>query len=284
MIPKPVIIDISEWQLPSKIDYDKLAKQISGVIVRIQYGSAYEDKHYRTHIREFKKRGIPIAVYAWVRGVDHKDMEKEAELFWLRGKEFEPSFWWLDIEEFSMADMRSGCEYYRRKLKKSGAKKVGAYIANHLYQRLNIDTKAFDGIWLPTYGVNDGFYLGADPTASKNYDLHQYTSNGRLPGYNGALDLNRLNGKPFDYFFDKNAAGPVEGGTITMKTFTLMTDIYLRKAADPKAAAITLLKQGQQVKINDICIANGYLWGIQPRDDGSKGFLALGEFSGFGRF
>lgn len=67
MNPKPIILDISEWQVPSQIHYDVLSRQIGGVIVRIQYGSNYEDKHYRTHLAAFQKYNVPVAVYAWVR-------------------------------------------------------------------------------------------------------------------------------------------------------------------------------------------------------------------------
>ena len=45
MIPKPVILDISEWQVPNQINYDQLAKQINGVIVRVQYGSNFDSSN-----------------------------------------------------------------------------------------------------------------------------------------------------------------------------------------------------------------------------------------------
>ncbi|MFZ1780019.1 MAG: GH25 family lysozyme, partial [Enterococcus aquimarinus] len=110
MNPKPIILDISEWQVPSQIHYDVLSRQIGGVIVRIQYGSNYEDKHYRTHLAAFQKYNVPVAVYAWVRGTSIADMEKEASDFYRRAKSFQPTFWWLDVEEQSMTDMRSGVE------------------------------------------------------------------------------------------------------------------------------------------------------------------------------
>lgn len=206
-IPTPVILDISEWQTPTTINYDKMAKALDGVIVRIQYGSNYVDKHYKTHIAEFQKRGIPVAVYAWVRGSSLSDMEKEATDFYNRAKAYNPTFWWLDVEEKSMNDMRTGIEKYRAKLKALGAKKVGAYIANHLYAGFNLDTAKFDGIWIPTYGANNGQYNGSNPTATSNYDIHQYTSNGKLNGYSGPLDLNRIVKKGFDYFFGKTNTG-----------------------------------------------------------------------------
>ena len=211
-IPKPIILDISEWQPPVSINYDQLAKAVDGVIVRVQYGSNYIDKHYKTHISNFQKRGVPVAVYAWVRGSSYSDMETEAKDFYNRAKAYNPTFWWLDVEEQSMGDMRGGCEKYRAKLKALGAKKVGAYVANHLFSKFNLDISKFDGLWVPTYSLNasrkeNAFYNGLNPTATSNYNIHQYTSVGRLDGYNGSLDLNRLAKGSFETFFGGKAAG-----------------------------------------------------------------------------
>lgn len=202
------ILDISEWQVPSTINYDVLASQLSHVIIRIQYGSNYVDKHYKTHITEFQKRGVPVAVYAWVRGVNIADMEQEATDFWNRAKEFNPTFWWLDLEEQTMEDMRSGANAFKNKLKVLGAKRVGAYIAHHLYKKFNIDTAQFDGVWIPHYGLNNG-----QPNSLPEFpvDLHQYTSVGSLRGYNGHLDLNRIVGnRPLSWFTGGTVSPPVE--------------------------------------------------------------------------
>ena len=277
-IPKPIIIDISEWQEPKNINYDVLAKNVSGVIVRVQYGSNYIDKHYKTHINEFKKRGIPIAVYAWVRGSSYSDMEVEANDFYQRAKEFKPIFWWLDIEEQSMSDMRGGCEKYRQKLKSLGVEKVCCYIANHLYQVFNIDVAKFDGLWIPTYGRNNGLYEGSIPTSTNNYDIHQYTSNGRLQGYNSVLDLNRIVKKSFEYFFSKSETTNKEG--VFMKNIKIAASgVKLRNSVDISSDknVIATLKRGDVVSINDIVFANGFVWGVQPRADGSKGYIDIGK-------
>ena len=205
-IPKPIILDISEWQTPASINYDKLAKAVDGVIVRVQYGSNYIDKHYKTHISNFQKRGVPVAVYAWVRGSSYSDMETEAKDFYNRAKAYNPTFWWLDVEEKSMGDMRNGSEKYRAKLKALGAKKVGVYVANHLYSKFNLDISKYDGLWVPTYGSNNGQYNGSNPTSTSAYNIHQYTSEGRLSGYNGPLDLNRLAKGSFETFFGGKVA------------------------------------------------------------------------------
>ena len=193
-----MIIDISHHQDPSKMNYDKLAKQVDLVIVRTQYGSRTLDRHYKTHHREFKKRGIPTAAYAWVRGISLNDMRVEAKDFYNRTKDLNPCFWFLDVEEKSMADMRTGISAYVDQLRKMGAKKIGVYIAHHLYKSFNLDMSKFDAVWIPHYGKNTG-----QPNSKPAFpcDIHQFTSVGRLDGYNGNLDLNRLMGtKPLGFF------------------------------------------------------------------------------------
>lgn len=67
-----------------------------------------------------------------------------------------------------------------------------------------------------------------------------------------------------------------------MKTFVLENDVYLRKGASKNAGVIALLRKGQSVKIDDIVIAGGFLWGVQPRDVGGKGYVAMGEVKVYG--
>lgn len=197
------ILDISHHQPPNKINYDKLAKQVDLVIIRTQYGSLTIDKYYKTHHKEFQKRGVPTAAYAWVRGVNVKDMEVEATDFYNRTKDLNPTFWFLDVEEKSMADMRKGVSAYIKKLRQLGAKKVGVYIANHLYVSFNLNLAEADAVWIPSYGRNDGFISGSKKPGFP-CDIWQFTSTGRLDGYNGNLDLNILNSnKTIDYFTGK---------------------------------------------------------------------------------
>lgn len=253
-IPTPVVIDISEWQAPSSINYDKLAKAIDAVIIRVQYGSNYVDKHYKTHIAEFKKRGIPIAVYAWVRGSSLSDMETEAKDFYARAKAYDPAFWWLDVEEKSMGDMRNGVEKYRAKLKALGAKKVGVYVANHLFSAFNLNLAPFDGVWIPTYGSNNGQYNGSNPTATSNYDIHQYTSNGKRDGYSGPLDLNRIVRKDLAYFFgneNKKPAAKAKYLKEARRVELLVDDQVYSDLAFTKLQG-NFLKKGTKVLVDEV--------------------------------
>lgn len=236
------IVDLSEWQVPSRINYDVFAKQLDHAIIRTQYGSNYVDKHYKTHHAELRKRGVPTAAYAWVRGVNIADMEKEAEDFYKRTKDLEPTFWWLDVEEKSMNDMRAGVSAYVKKLRQLGAKKIGIYIANHLYKSFNLKLDEVDAVWIPHYGRNNG---KVDSKPDYPCDLHQYTSVGRLAGYDGNLDLNRIiSDKELAFFTGKGsvtAAKPAPKKTYkvvaSINGYYTAADAKARKNAKTKVAA-----------------------------------------------
>lgn len=276
----PMIIDLSEWQQPQQINYPLLAQHIDHAIVRVQYGSAYCDKFYQTHLQRLQELGVPTAVYAWVRGVNHEDMAQEARVFYERAKKFQPCFYWLDVEEQTMADMRGGVKVFRQTLKALTQQKVGVYVAHHLYQQFNLAVENFDALWLPSYGTNNGHFQGVQPTVNKNFDLHQYTSNGHLPGYSGPLDLNRLSGrKKLDYFTGKtlvtNTWGIAEKGT-----FILQAAIHLRTAPSSNAKSLAILQPGQAVNYDAFSHEQGHVWIRQRRSDGTYGYLATGTSNG----
>lgn len=196
------IIDISGWQLPKDIDYDTLSQNISAAIVRVHSGAQAKkenaatylngmDKSYKTHIEEFQKRNIPVAVYAYVAAANKKEMQKEAEEFYKAASKYKPTYYWLDVEEKTMSDMNAGVEAFRAKLAELGAKKIGIYIGTYFMEEHSISTDKFDALWFPTYG-NDNGYFNAAPDTLQKYDLHQYTSQGYVNGFDYTLDLNQI--------------------------------------------------------------------------------------------
>ena len=208
-LPQPLIVDISGYQHPNLINYDAFANAVDGVIVRIQHGTIAqqfeneaqlitgEDRYFRTHLTELKKRGVPVAVYAYVKAGSIEEMKAEATSFYQLAKDYQPSFWWGDFEEMTMPNMRAGAEAFRSQLKALGARNVGAYIGHHVYAKMNIDVAKFDAIWIPYYGYNNGLLSGY-PKVTHNYQLHQFTSNGHLHGYPKELDMSRLS-NPADF-------------------------------------------------------------------------------------
>lgn len=196
------IIDVSGWQLPEDIDYDTLTQNISGAIVRVYGGSQITaannaahitgiDKSYKTHIEEFQKRGIPVAVYAYALGSSVKEMEEEAEEFYKAASPYNPTYYWVDIEEQTMTDMDKGVKAFRDKLRDLGAEKVGLYIGTYFMAEQGISVDGFDAVWIPTYGSNSGYYDAA-PQTDIEYHLHQYTDRGWVNGFSSNLDLNQI--------------------------------------------------------------------------------------------
>lgn len=202
-----MIVDISHHQPAKTIDYDTFAKHVDHVIVRTMDADMI-DNDYKTHHKELNKRGVPTAAYAFVRGKQKSHMVNEAKMFYDRTKDLKPTMWWLDVETDLMqnSDMsaREGVSIYVNELRKLGVKKVGLYVAHHLYKQLNLNVDEFDAIWIPNYGTNNG-----KPSTKPSFpcDIHQYTSAGRLPGYSGDLDLNQIiSDKKLEYFTDGKAS------------------------------------------------------------------------------
>ncbi|MDU2622527.1 MAG: N-acetylmuramoyl-L-alanine amidase, partial [Streptococcus lutetiensis] len=76
-------------------------------------------------------------------------------------------------------------------LKRLGAEKVGIYIGTYFMTEQEISVDGFDAVWIPAYGSDSGYYDAA-PQTDLDYDLHQYTSQGYLGGFDSALDLNQI--------------------------------------------------------------------------------------------
>jgi LysM repeat protein len=125
-------------------------------------------------------------------------------MFYDRNKGNNVTMYWIDVEVVTNNNMRGLVNQYINELRKLGAKKVGLYIAHHLYKQLNLDTSKADAIWIPHYGSGSAT---ADSTPDFPCDIHQYTEHGRLDGYSGNLDLNRiLSDKPLEFFTDGKAS------------------------------------------------------------------------------
>ncbi|HEO2097734.1 TPA: N-acetylmuramoyl-L-alanine amidase [Streptococcus agalactiae] len=115
----------------------------------------------------------------------------EAQIFYKNAAPYKPTFYWIDVEEETMSNMNKGVQAFRKELKRLGAKNVGIYIGTYFMTEQGISVKGFDAVWIPTYGSDSGYYEAAPQTELK-YDLHQYTSQGYLPGFNQPLDLNQI--------------------------------------------------------------------------------------------
>lgn len=195
------VVDISAWQRPEDIDYNLMSQEVIGAVVRVQTGksskdnaAAYkngEDRQFKTHMSELQKRGVPVAVYAYVNGKNVEEMKEQARLFYERAHPFKPTYYWLDIEEVTMDNMSEGVEAFREELKSLGAKNIGIYAQDWFLTDHKIDSSHFSSIWMADYGRNTGMW-DTSPKTDLNYDMHQFTDRGQLSSYGGHLDLNMI--------------------------------------------------------------------------------------------
>ncbi|EFK79481.1 glycosyl hydrolase family 25 [Ligilactobacillus salivarius ACS-116-V-Col5a] len=200
--PKPQhigkIIDVSEWQ--GVIDWPSvIADNVTLSIIRVQHGSAHQDLKYMENLQQCISAGGKYAVYAYFAATSTSDAQQEARDFYNRtqkvvaGKQ-QPIFYAIDVESIEMSgditQMRAGVEAYMSQLNTLGVpdNKIVLYIANHLYDKFNLNVARPGAIWIPSYGQNDGT-LANSLKPTHPYDLHQYTSKGSVNGITGNVDM-----------------------------------------------------------------------------------------------
>lgn len=187
-----IILDISKYQ--PIVDYEKVAKAVDGVILRIglTYWGAQnmgKDEYFEQHYAGFKKAGVPVGVYYYSAADSVAVAEKEADfcLSLLKGKQFELPIYY-DVEN----NERQG------KLSKQAlteivdkfcsiVEKAGYFVGYYSYTAWLLSK--FDTAYLSKkYTLWKADYRTAyDKTIL--CDMHQYTSGGAVAGINGRVDL-----------------------------------------------------------------------------------------------
>ncbi len=181
------IVDVSEFQ--SDINWLQVSNAgLALGIVRIQDGENHIDLEYVKNLQGVLANKLNYAVYAFFRGVNEADSQAEARAFYQRVQtvvkgQQQPRFYALDIETIENNDMRGTVNAYISQLNDLGISnsQIVLYIANNLYQQLNLDTTKAGSIWIPSYGTKPLY----------PYDLWQYTDKGTLAGITTKVDMNQ---------------------------------------------------------------------------------------------
>ena len=180
------IIDISFYQAPSAIDYDLLAENVSGVILRACYG-IWKDTAFDRHYAEFTARGVPVGAYHYIIG--SQSMQAQADAFNVAvGLKDMRLGCWIDVE-----DTRPDTRLYRQNVLEYAERQpdMGIYTSKSKWQSIMGGTYLTDRkLWVAAYG----YTKPPMPTGWTSWWLWQHTSSGRLPGYAGNLDCNHFFG------------------------------------------------------------------------------------------
>lgn len=217
-----MIIDISHHQPSKNINWAKAAKELSLVIIRVQYGSNLIDREYKNHVENCKKYGIPFGHYAYAKFVSVNDAKVEARDL-LERADKEAKFLVLDVEELTTPknEILAASQAFIDECKAEGWK-TGLYTGHHFYKPYGMDKVKADFLWIPRYGKNNG-----KPDVKPDYPccLWQYTEKGRVSWFNSYLDLNLLNGdKELEWFIggesEQTATKPKQEASKPKKTTT----------------------------------------------------------------
>lgn len=186
-------IDISTWQDPNKIDYDKLAKEIDFAILRAGFTTAADgktlttDNRFETHYKELSKRNVPLGVYWYSCATTEEQGRREAlyTLDLIKDKDLKYPVY-IDTED----------QNYQSKV--SRPKLTDAILAFcEVIQNagLTAGVYASEG-WFNSYldlsRLNDVELWVANWNRRPNirHEMWQKSESGRLNGYSGNLDLN----------------------------------------------------------------------------------------------
>lgn len=259
-------IDISRYQ--SNIDLSKIDTDF--VIVKATEGVGYTDKYCDKLYQQAKKLGKKLGVYHFARPDLGNSAVEEADYFIKETKGYhKEAILILDWEPQGNSIANTGWAkgWLDRVYEKTGVKPL-------IYMSASV-VRAYDwskvvagdyGLWIANYGSNNGT---AQKGVFNNYPLRywsfyalwQYTSKGRLSGYNGNLDLNFFTGDKTAW--DKYAGGSHSTSTSTTKPVEKSVDELAREViagkygnGDARKQALGSRYDEVQARVNKILGTN----------------------------
>ena len=182
------------------------------VICKATEGNGYTDEMCDTFYQKAKSLGKKLGVYHFARPDLGNTAEAEADWFIKETLGYhKEAMLILDWESGNLKDTTWARKWLDRVYSKTGVRPV-IYMSASVMRSANWgDVVAGDyGLWVANYGSNDGTAQDSvfDKYPLKYWDFYalwQYTSVGRLNGYNGNLDLNYFSGDSSAW--DKYAGG-----------------------------------------------------------------------------
>lgn len=181
-------IDISAHQ--DGINLSKVACDF--IIVKATEGSDYFNRCFNDHANKTLKLGRLLGMYHYANG---GDVKKEADFFLDKIKKFIGKGiialdWEVDNNPRFGRDDTEWCEAWCSYVYKRTGVKPFIYIQKSSMDRVK---SAGYPLWIAQYADDNDTGFQKTPWNEDSYDciIRQYSSHGRLNGYNGNLDLNK---------------------------------------------------------------------------------------------
>ena len=255
------------------------------VLVKATEGIDYTNPEFNGHAKQTLSAGKKLGVYHFIR--NDSDIKQQADYFLTVVKPYiGKAMLVLDFENTtgSTIQNQAGVGLAKQWLdyvyQQTGVRPVlytGISCENSLDWSSVV--KANYGLWIAQYNNYDAV-IGYQPRdlygSLKNWKtavMFQYTSTGRLPGWNGNLDFDVFYGdkSAWDkYAKTTKAVKPKTAGPKWVKekkTYTLKTAVKLRNAPSMSASVIAVLPAGSTVRTDQAIIQGGYRWVRQSRSN-----------------
>ena len=187
-------VDVSRWQGIIKMEgwAQVKAAGYKGAMLRAvgnRNGVPYIDPTFEDNYANAKAAGLDVGVYYYTDATTEKLADEELAALWkaLRGKELTMPVA-VDMEDETLAmlkpkDLTNLAAYHLEQIEKMGFfAQLYTYTS---YANVHLDMARLAGRW----DVWLADYTGKTPNVTFNYNAHQHTSKGRVPGINGAVDL-----------------------------------------------------------------------------------------------
>jgi GH25 family lysozyme M1 (1,4-beta-N-acetylmuramidase) len=193
-------IDVSANNGP--IDWDAVKRaHVAFAFAKATEGVSYVDPHLHDNRDGAGRVRIPLGLYHFARPDTHPTIagaRDEARHFArqvgkLRASDLLPV---LDLErELPLGHGPAQLEAWARAFSQETRKLLGRFPLFYSYPAmidgLRLHRPIGSGLWLASYGTDDGREHPAEPPHPwKRTLVHQYTSQGHVPGVSGRIDLN----------------------------------------------------------------------------------------------
>lgn len=197
-------IDISNWQ--PNIDLSKIKTDF--VIVKATEGIDFDDKYRDRFLKQAISLGKPVGFYHFARPEKYS-AEQEAAYFYSKTKQyFGKGIPVLDWESSGKSNIKWAKEWLDWIQHKTGVKAM-IYMSESVVNSYDWTAVAKAGypLWVAKYrdyDIDKNYDMsnaGNKPSVKnwKSYVMWQWTSSGRLDGYNGNLDCNVFYGNKADW-------------------------------------------------------------------------------------
>lgn len=279
------VIDISNWQ--KSLNLLSLQGEIDGIIVKATEGVNYINPSCDKHIQQAISMGLPFGFYHFARA---NDPVTEADYFILHTKGyFNHGIPVIDWEGDQSVDW---VNRFVARIKEQTGVNPWIYANPWRFNQGKVDYEC--ARWVAGYpnGITNNFNnIPKMPyTVDGLVACWQFTSSGRLNGYNGNLDLDIFYGdtQAWDKYANTEHVLPSDNIDVTPKYSGGKYQIVSKKGVNIRSIPsikdnkpVDTYKYGEPVYLDDKFISNdGYIWGTYIGYSDNRRYIAIEKTDG----